>query len=76
MIDKVEGQGHLCAVHFKDIDTAAEFVKLLGSKCIDASVQIYKKNCPPAVLLKPPVIASPTVLHYIADNIAASLKEM
>ncbi len=76
MIDKVEGQGHLCAVHFKDIDTAAEFVKLLGSKCIDASVQIYKKNCPPAVLLKPPVIASPTVLHYIADNIAASLKEI
>lgn len=76
IIDKVEGKGHLCAVHFKNIDVAAEFAKNLNSKCIDSSVQIYKRNAPPAVLMKPPVIASPAVLDYIADSIAASLREM
>lgn len=75
-IKKVEGQGHLSAIHFQDVDTAARFAKILNSYCIDTSAQIYKVNCPPAVLLKPPVIASDRTLDYIVEKFALSLEQL
>ena len=36
-------------------------------RCIDASAQIYKANCGPAMLMKPPVIASEATIDYILD---------
>ena len=74
-IAKTEGLGHLAALHFRSVAQAADFAKKLNARCIDASAQLYKKNCPPAVLLKPPVIASEAVLDFIADNIERIISE-
>lgn len=75
-IKKVEGQGHLSAIHFQDVETAARFAKILNGYCIDTSAQIYKVNCPPAVLLKPPVIASGKTLDYIVEKFELSLQQL
>ena len=69
VILKAEGLGHLAALHFKSPEEAAGFAKKLNSRCIDASAQAYKLNCPPAVLLKPPVISSEAELDFVADAI-------
>ena len=69
IIPKIEGLGHLAALHFTSVEKAAEFAKNLNARCIDASAQIYKRECPPAVLLKPPVISSEAVLDHIAGII-------
>lgn len=68
-ICRVEGLGHLMALHFHSVEQAASFAARLNERCIDSSAQLYKANCPPAVLLKPPVIASEKVLEYLADAV-------
>ena len=65
----VEGLGHLSALHFHTVDDAAAFAGKMKEACIDASAQIYKANCLPAMLMKPPVIADEAVLDYIVDTI-------
>lgn len=75
-VSKAEGEGHLAAIHFYDLDTAKKFAKLLNEACIDASAQVYKAECPPAVLLKPPVIASEKVLAYICERMEDCLKRL
>ena len=64
-----EGLGHLAALHFQSVEKAAAFAGKLKDACIDASAQIYKANCLPAVLLKPPVISTPAVVDYIIGKI-------
>ncbi len=76
VVSKAEGEGHLAAIHFYELDTAKKFAKLLNNACIDASAQVYKAECPPAVLLKPPVIASDKVLSFICDKISDSLASL
>ena len=51
----VEGKGLLAALHFGTLKEAAEFTDALHKACVDASAQLYKVNCVPAVLFKPPV---------------------
>ena len=51
----VEGKGLLAARHFGTLKEAAEFTDALHEDCVDASAQLYKVNCVPAVLFKPPV---------------------
>jgi hypothetical protein len=41
----------------------------LHDSCIDASAQIYKQNCLPAVLFKPSLISDKDALDLIADTI-------
>ena len=65
VVCKVEGQEFLAAIHFLTVEKAAAFAKQLNNICIDASAQIYKTNCPPAVLLKPPIISSKAVVDYM-----------
>jgi len=72
---KIEGLGHLAAIHFHSLGHAAEFAKKLNSRYIDASAQVYKRNCPPAVLLKPPVISSETTIDFIIDVIDTEIKK-
>ncbi len=64
-----EGEGLLAALHFHTVDDAAGFAKKMKGACIDASAQIYKANCLPAMLMKPPVIASEATIDYILDTI-------
>ena len=60
-----EGLGHEAALYFHTVEEAAAFTAELHKRCIDASAQLYKKNCVPAVLFKPPVTATETVLNKI-----------
>ena len=76
VIEKVEGLGHLSAVHFQDVDHAARFAKLVNGMCIDVSAQLYKANCPPAVLMKLPLIASDRVLAILEEKFREALQQM
>lgn len=76
VIDKVEGKGHLIAIHFNNVDDAVKLVKTLTAQCIDISAQTYKANCPPAALLKPPVIASRKVIDLLVDRTSKAIAEM
>ena len=57
----------------KQLKKAADFAKKLNARAVDASAQLYKADCPPAVLLKPPVISSEKALSRLADLIAGLL---
>ena len=70
----VEGMQLLAALTFKTVDAAADFASKMKKKCIDASAQIYKANCVPAVLMKPPVISTEATVDFILDTIDELLK--
>ena len=69
IIQKTEGLGHLAALHFNSAGQAADFAGKLNARYIDASAQTYKRNCPPAVLFKLPVISSEAAIDFMADSI-------
>lgn len=76
IIIKIEGDGLLAGITFGTVETAAEFAQLLNDECIDTSAQLYKTHCPPAVLFKPPVIASREALAFMCDKIEFILNRM
>ena len=67
--EKNEGLDLLAALHFNTVDEAAQFAGKMKEACIDSSVMLYKANCVPALLLKPPVIASEATIDYILNVI-------
>ncbi|NLW73396.1 MAG: aminotransferase class III-fold pyridoxal phosphate-dependent enzyme [Clostridiales bacterium] len=71
----VEGLGHLAALHFKTTGEAAGFANALNASCVDASAQLYKPNCLPAVLFKPPIIASDAVIDRLLEIIDGLLEK-
>lgn len=71
-----EGLGHLSAIHFNSVEKAAEFTKIMNDLCVDISAQLYKPDCPPAVLLKPPVITDDKVLKVLLEKIEEGLKKL
>lgn len=75
-IARIEGRGHLVAIHFREIDQAVAFTKRLNRLCIDTSSQTYKANCPPAALFKLPVIASDAVVDFLYEKMAMVLEEL
>ena len=72
-IGVVEGLGHLAAIHFSSIDDATEFADRLNDMCIDISVQTYKDNCPPAVLIKPPFIMEESTIEFMIEKMSEAL---
>ncbi len=76
MLDRPEGQGHLSAIHFKDIKKAADFTKIMNDKCIDISAQLYKADCPPAVLLKLPLITTDAILDFFVQKLKEGLDSL
>ena len=64
-IVKAEGMQLLAALHFADVARASDFAKEMKHHYIDASAQTYKPHCPPALLLKPPVISTEATIDYI-----------
>lgn len=51
----IEGHRHLAAICFHDLGVAKAFSRKLNEAGLDAGVQTYKAQCPPAVLLKIPL---------------------
>ena len=75
-IVKTEGRGLLTSFVFSDTDKAVKFGKALGERYrIDAGVQTYKADCPPAVLNKLPLISSDKVISFVLDAMDELLKE-
>lgn len=71
-----EGLGHLSSIHFKSVEKAAEFTKTINDLCVDISAQLYKPDCPPAVLLKPPVTTDDAVLKVLLAKIEEALNKL
>lgn len=76
IIDKVEGLGHLSAIHFHTVEAASNFMRRLNDKCIDASAQLYKAKCPPAVLFKLPLIIDCNALSVLFEKMDEVLMKM
>lgn len=72
-IAAVEGKAHLSALHFYSVDEAVSFVKALNAQCVDISAQTYKANCPPAALLKLPLVISRGTVEQLVGKIRAAL---
>lgn len=75
-ITKIEGLGHLSAIHFKTVDDTVKFVNAMNSMCIDISAQTYKANCPPAALLKPPIITDKPLIDIIINKMKTALNSL
>ena len=74
-IVKAEGMQLLAALHFADASRAADFAKEMKKHYIDASAQTYKPHCPPALLLKPPVISTEATIDFILEVIEKIIVE-
>lgn len=73
IIHKIEGKGHLAAIHFQSVDGAVAFAGKLNQWGIDVSAQTYKANCPPAALLKLPLTATKKVMDYLNAKMREAL---
>ncbi len=71
-----EGLGHLSAIHFNSVEKAAEFTKIMNDMCVDISAQLYKPDCPPAVLLKPPATTDEKVIEVLLKKIEEGLLKL
>ena len=76
LLGKPEGLGHLSAIHFHEVEKAAAFTKIMGELCVDMSAQLYKADCPPAVLLKLPLITDEVVLDVVCDRVRQGLERL
>lgn len=76
ILEVPEGLGFLSAIHFKDIKKAAEFTKIMHDMCIDISAQLYKADCPPAVLIKMPMIMTDNVLAFFVKKLKEGLEKL
>lgn len=69
LIKGIEGAGLLGAVRFADAGRASFFAELMNrTHGIDMSVQTYKADCPPTVLMKLPLIVSPAAVDFILEK--------
>ncbi len=73
-ICRIEGRGHLAAVHFNTVEDAAAFAGRLNDQGIDISAQTYKADCPPAALLKLPIIVNQQVIDFLELKMLEALK--
>lgn len=77
LLNGLEGDGLLTALVFASPDRAVDFCRILASDFgLEASAQTYKASCPPAALLKPPLIMSDSEADFFARCINAALDRM
>lgn len=76
IIVQADGYGFCAGLRFASVDTAAKFAHILNDMCIDISAQLYKQNCPPVVLVKPPLIADKATIDFLCDKIKAAITKM
>ncbi len=70
----IDGNRHLCAVRFHQLDGAKGFARCLNAQGLDSSAQTYKSDCPPSVLTKIPLIAGYEVVDFIIQKMAEALE--
>jgi acetylornithine/succinyldiaminopimelate/putrescine aminotransferase len=72
-ISAVEGKRHMTTLYFKELGAARAFAQELNRRGLDISTQTYKEDCPPAVLTKIPLIATPAVADFIIAQMEAAI---
>ena len=73
----VEGDAHMTAICFATVEDAVKFTGIMNKQlCVDVSAQTYKPNCPPSVLVKPPLTAGQEILDFILNAFAEALNDM
>lgn len=72
----IEGNRHLAAICFEKTDTAMAFATELNKAGLDASCQTYKSSCPPAALLKLPLIMSHKVVDFVLEKITQAFSSI
>ena len=65
LVAAVEGDGLLASIHFHSVEAAVAFTREMNNRCIDVSTQTYKANCPPAALLKLPLVVDDPILDVL-----------
>ncbi len=73
-IAAVDGNRHMMTLHFAGLEAAKNFTKCLADQGLDASVQVYKQNCPPTVLTKLPLISTPIVIDFILERMENAIR--
>jgi len=76
VIDGIDGDRHLGAIVFNDVERAKAFVGKLNRGGIDISVQTYKADCPPVALTKLPVIADYEVVDFLVGRMKEALLDL
>lgn len=66
-ITKVEGDGLLTALFFDNAECTVSFCQAVNAAGVDISAQTYKAYCPPAALLKLPLIASEKLIDKVIN---------
>lgn len=73
----VEGDAHMSALCFKRVEKAVDFCARMQRRyAVDISAQAYKPNCPPAALVKLPLITSPRMMDALCDMMDQCLTEI
>lgn len=75
-IDKIEGSRHMAAIHFKTVEQVIAFNKKMNDAGFDVGAQLYKANCPPAALMKMPIIACEEELRLVIEKIHKTIDDM
>ncbi len=73
-IDRTEGLGHLSTIFFHEAQIVVLFTGMLNNACVDISSQTYKASCPPAVLTKPPTIATKEMIDYVLNCMEEAMR--
>lgn len=75
IVQEIEGEGLLTSILFHSGETATRFCREFeGRYAIDISVQSYKPHCPPAALLKLPLIAGEELAEYVIHKIEETFR--
>ncbi len=76
LVSAVEGRRHMTGLHFGEVGAAADFAKHLNARGLEVSVQTYKAGCPPAALMKLPLIAGYKVVDFVLARMEDVLRDM
>ena len=73
-ITAVEGKRHMTTLYLRGLGAAKGFARHLNQCGLDASAQVYKADCPPAVLTKIPLISTPAVVDCIMARMDEAIR--
>jgi len=76
LLERIEGQRHLCSLFFRSEAKAVAFIRRLNEGGIDISAQTYKAKCPPAALTKLPLTATPKIVDLLVARMDQALGEL
>jgi acetylornithine/succinyldiaminopimelate/putrescine aminotransferase len=73
-IEAIDGARHLSTIRFARVDRATAFARRLSDRGLDVSVQTYKADCPPVVMMKLPLTVVPPVVDWIVARMREALE--